>query len=232
MIEYIKDTKDEQEKWKWMHSTPDALLSFCDNQDVFLAILEKVKIFNAPIPTKFSASKKYSNENTILHQVSKDPLSDTQMDIVMTILLQEDVRPDGKNSDGNNFLSLSSIHPKLLQRFHTATDGWATLFFNCCIANPEVLVSWVELGDDLVLEAIFDRIRLIRKHVRKLFKSRNSLHYLYVHLGPSQENTPWKDTKQTIQLLWVHLTWRRRNPSNFNLQILPGLSGAMPPQKL
>ena len=168
MIEYIKDTKEEQEKWNWMHSTPNAILSFCDNQNVFLAILEKVKKFNAQLPTKFSTLKKFLNENTILHQVSKDPLTDTQMDIVMTILLQEDVRPDGKNSDGNNFLSLSSIHPKLLQRFHTATDGLASNIFDCFIANPEVLLSWIELGDDLILEAIFDRIRLIRKHVRKI----------------------------------------------------------------
>ena len=179
MIEHIRDTEEEQDKWKWMHSTPNSILSFCDNQDVFLAILEKVKKFNAPLPTKFSASKKYSNENTILHLVSKDPLSDTQMDIVMTILLQEDVRPDGKNSDGNTFLSLSSIHPKLLQWVHTAIDGWATKVFDCFIANPEVLISWVELGDDLLLEAIFDRIRVIRKHVRNIFKSKNSLQYFY-----------------------------------------------------
>ena len=110
MIEHIKDTKEEQDKWNWMHSSPKAILSFCDNQDVFLAILEIVKKFNAQIPTKFSASKKYSNENTILHQVSKDPLSDTQMDIVMSILLQEDVRPDGKNSNGKTFLNLSPMN--------------------------------------------------------------------------------------------------------------------------
>ena len=191
MIEYIKDTKDEQEKWKWMHSTSDAILSFCDNQDVFLAILEKVKKINALLPTKFSASKKYSNDNTILHHVSKDPLSDAQMDVVMTILLQEDVRPDGKNSDGNTFLSLSSIHPKLLQRVHISPDEWATKCFDCLIANPEVLLSWIELGDDLVLEAIFDRIiRVIRKHVRKIFKSINSLQYLYAVDTDSHRKRP------------------------------------------
>ena len=175
MIEYIKDTKDEQEKWNWMHSTPDAILSFCDNQDVFLAILEIVKKYNFKLPTKFSASKKFLNKNSILHQVSTDPLSDTQMDIVMTILLQEDVRPDGKNSNGKTFLNLSPIFQKLLQRIQTATDEWATEVFFLFVTNPKVLESWVELGDDLLLEAVLDHLNqsllAIKEHVRKLFRS-------------------------------------------------------------
>ena len=158
MIEYIRDTEEEQDKWKWMHSTPNAILSFCDNQDVFLAILEKVQKFNAPLPTKFSASKKFSNENTILHHLSKDPLSDKQMELLMIALQQEDVRPDDKNSDGKTFLDLSPIFQKLLQQIQTSTDEWAIEVFLLFITNPKVFESWIELGDDSLLEAVLDRL--------------------------------------------------------------------------
>ena len=52
---------------------------------------------------------RFSNENTILHQISKDPLSDKQMELIMYALQQNDVRPDAKNNDGKTFLNLSSI---------------------------------------------------------------------------------------------------------------------------
>ena len=176
MIEHLTDSHEDH--WKWIRTNPDEILSFSDDGDIFTLVLKKGKQINAPM-NKFSASKKYSNGNTMLHILSKDPLSDTQMDIVMTILQQEDVRPDELNSDGKTFLSLSQIHPKLLQRIHTAPNVWATKVFDCCIANPEVLVSWIELGNDILLEAIFDRLSQsllsIKKPVRKLFRSRNYL---------------------------------------------------------
>ena len=195
MIEYIRDTEEEQDKWKWMHSTPNSILSFCDNQDVFLAILEKVKKFNAPLPTKFSASKKFSNENAILHHLSKDPLSDKQMELIMIALQQEDVRPDDKNSDRKTFLDLSPIFQKLLQQIQTSTDEWATELFLLFVTNPKVLESWIELGDDSLLEAVLDRLSqsllAIRKRVRNLFKSR--ILYSICTLGTVTRKDPLED---------------------------------------
>ena len=195
MIEYIRDTEEEQDKWKWMHSTPNAILSFSDNQDVFLAILEKVKKFNAPLPTKFSASKKFSNENAILHHLSKDPLSDKQMELIMIALQQEDVRPDDKNSDRKTFLDLSPIFQKLLQQIQTSTDEWATELFLLFVTNPKVLESWIELGDDSLLEAVLDRLSqsllAIRKRVRNLFKSR--ILYSICTLGTVTRKDPLED---------------------------------------
>ena len=195
MIEHIRDTEEEQDKWKWMHSTPNAILSFCDNQDVFLTILEKVKKFNSPLPTKFSASKKFSNENTILHHLSKDPLSDKQMELLMIALQQEDVRPDDKNSDGKTFLDLSPIFQKLLQQIQTATDEWAIELFLLFVTNPKVLESWIELGDDSLLEAVLDRLNqsllAIKKHVRNLLKSR--ILYSICTLGTITRKDPLED---------------------------------------
>ena len=136
-----------------MQSTPDAILSFCDDQEIFLAILEIANQSNAPLPTKFCASMRFSNENTILHQISKDPLSDKQMELIMYALQQNDVRPDAKNNDGKTFLNLSPIYAKLLQRFQSATDDWTKTFFNTCTNNTEIIEAWIKLGNDDLLES-------------------------------------------------------------------------------
>ena len=212
MIEHIRDTEEEQDKWKWMHSTPNAILSFCDNQDVFLAILEKVKKFNAPLPTKFSASKKFSNENNILHHLSKDPLSDKQMELLMIALQQEDVRPDDKNSDGKTFLDLSPIFQKLLQQIQTSTDEWAIEVFLLFITNPKVFESWIELGDDSLLEAVLDRLSqsllAIKKHVRNLFKFRNLYSIVTVKYFLQKQNL---QKFEPIRCWPIRLIWKKKS---------------------
>ena len=52
MIEHIRDTEEEQDKWKWMHSTPNAILFFCDNQDVFFGNFRKSKEIQCPTPNQ------------------------------------------------------------------------------------------------------------------------------------------------------------------------------------
>ena len=94
----------------------------------------------------------------MLHQLSKDPLSETQMDLVMIILQQDDVEPDAKNNDGKTFLDLSPIHSKLLQRIETARDDWAQKVFSACARNTKIMDSWFRLGDDALLEALFNRL--------------------------------------------------------------------------
>ena len=149
-------------------------------------VLKKAKQINAPMNKFFGVSKIYSNGNTILHQLSKDPLSDTQMDLVMTILEQKDFKPDVVNNDGKTFLELSPIHQKLLQRINTAPDDWAINTFFGFVANGNIFVSWINLGDDRLFEAILIRIRQIlslssfKKPVSKLVKSKQSLHFLYL----------------------------------------------------
>ena len=184
MIEYITDSLEDQ--WKWMRSNPNEILSFSDDGDIFTLVLKKAKQINAPMNKFFGVSKIYSNGNTILHQLSKDPLSDTQMDLVMTILEQKDFKPDVKNNDGKTFLELSPIHQKLLQRINTAPDDWAINTFFGFVANGNIFVSWINLGDDRLFEAILIRIRQIlslssfKKPVSNLFKSKQSLQFLYL----------------------------------------------------
>ena len=90
----------------------------------------------------------------------------------MIALQQEDVRPDDKNSDRKTFLDLSPIFQKLLQQIQTSTDEWAVEVFLLFVINPKVLESWIELGDDSLLEAVLDRLSqsllAIKKHVRNL----------------------------------------------------------------
>ena len=182
MIEYITDSFEDQ--WKWMRSNPNEILSFSDDGDIFTLVLKKAKQINAPM-NKFSASKRYCNGNTMLHILSKDPLSDTQMDIVMTLLQQKDIQPDAKNKDGKTFLELSPIHQKLLQRINTAPDDWAMNIFFGFVTNENIFVSWIELGDDRLFEVILIRIRQILslesfkklKPVSKLVKSKQSLQF-------------------------------------------------------
>ena len=181
MIEYITDSLEDQ--WKWMRSNPNEILSFSDDGDIFTLVLKKAKQINAPVNKFFGVSKIYSNGNTILHQLSKDPLSDTQMDLVMTILEQKDFKPDVENNDGKTFLELSPIHQKLLQRINTSPDDWAINTFFGFVANKNIFVSWINLGDDRLFEAILIRIRQIlslpsfKKPVSKLVKSKQSLQF-------------------------------------------------------
>ena len=184
MIEYITDSLEDQ--WKWMRSNPNEILSFSDDGDIFTLVLKKAKQINAPMNKFFGVSKIYSNGNTILHQLSKDPLSETQMDLVMKILEQKDFQPDVENNDGKTFLELSPIHQKLLQRINTAPDDWAINTFFGFVANGNIFVSWINLGDDRLFEAILIRIRQIlslssfKKPVSKLVKSKQSLQFLYL----------------------------------------------------
>ena len=104
----------------------------------------------------------------------------------MKILEQKDFKPDVINNDGKTFLELSPIHQKLLQRINTAPDDWAINTFFGFIANENIFVSWINLGDDRLFEAILIRIRQIlslssfKKPVSKLVKSKQSLQFLYL----------------------------------------------------
>ena len=105
------------------------------------------------------------------------------MDLVMTVLERKDFKPDVINNDGKTFLELSPIHQKLLQRINTAPDDWAINTFFGFVANRNIFISWINLGDDRLFEAILIRIRQIlslssfKKPVSKLFKSKQSLQF-------------------------------------------------------
>ena len=81
------------------------------------------------------------------------------METIMKILENKDVKLDAKNHNGKTFLELSPVQSKLLQKIQTATDEWAENVFRACVENPMVIERWVNLGDDSLLQAIFDRMR-------------------------------------------------------------------------
>ena len=99
--------------------------------------------------------RKYENENeTILHKLSKDPLSEAQLLSIMDAL-RLGVQPDvgvGKQT----FLQTSPIATKLIVHIRASQDSWAREFW-----NEKSIESWIHLGDDDVLVSIFKRFNVL-----------------------------------------------------------------------
>ena len=61
--------------------------------------------------------------------------------------------------DNKTFLDLSAIRSKLLQQIQLATAKWARDFLQLCVQRPGIIKSWIDIGDDTLLEALFDRMK-------------------------------------------------------------------------
>ena len=61
--------------------------------------------------------------------------------------------------DNKTFLDLSAIRSKLLQQIQLATTKWARDFLQLCVQRPGIIKSWIEIGDDTLIEALFDRMK-------------------------------------------------------------------------
>ena len=92
-----QDIKDSnKERWTWLRNQPKAIRSFCRDGGVFIAILQKAfKESECSLDELVIAN--YFNDNTILHCLSKDPLSKEQVSFVMDILCHKDINPGKKN---------------------------------------------------------------------------------------------------------------------------------------
>ena len=85
-----------KDDWTWLRNQPKATLWFCRDSGVFIAIL--LKAFQECGHTLDELiTAEYFNGNTILHCLSKDPLSKDQINFVMGILCHKDIVP-GKNN--------------------------------------------------------------------------------------------------------------------------------------
>ena len=95
--------------------------------------------------------RKYENENeTILHKLSKDPLSEAQLMSIMDAL-RLGVQPNigvGKQT----FLQTSPIATKLIVHIRASQDSWAKELW-----NEKSIESWIHLSDDDVLVSILKR---------------------------------------------------------------------------
>ena len=78
----------------------------------------------------------------------------------MHILKGNNFKPDARNGENKTFLDVSPIHSKLLQQIQTSSDDWAKQIFNSFVGKPEIIENWIKLGNDNILEAILDRLRL------------------------------------------------------------------------
>ena len=94
----------------------------------------------------------------MLHCLSKDPLTEIQMEIIMYVLREDTIKVDGKNKDNKTFLDISSVHNKLLQQIQISTDKWGKKMFEVFRDNPKVIERWILLGNDSLLEALFNRL--------------------------------------------------------------------------
>ena len=92
--EDIKDSNKDH--WTWLRNQPKAILWFCRDSGVFIAILQKAFKESEYTLDELIVAE-YFNGNTILHCLSKDPLSKDQISFVMDILCHKDVRPGKKN---------------------------------------------------------------------------------------------------------------------------------------
>ena len=99
--------------------------------------------------------RKYKNgDETILHKLSKDPLSEAQLLSIMDAL-RLGVQPDigvGKQT----FLQTSPIATKLILYIRASQDSWAKELW-----NEKSIESWIHLGDDDVLVSIFKRFKVL-----------------------------------------------------------------------
>ena len=153
--QHIKNSSSDM--WLWTRIQPDGMRLFSRNGELFASVLLKV----IPECDKLDhlVCQLYSNGNSVLHCLSRDPLNENQMDLIMIMLHQMSVQLHTKNNDNKTFLDLSAILTKLLQRIQTANDNWASRVLRACANNPEIIESWINLGNDALLEALFYRIR-------------------------------------------------------------------------
>ena len=106
VLQFI-ETLDESQ-WELMKSKPNEIAYLSLDGEVFAAFLKKViKEFKTPL--QHFASQEYFNGNSLLHCLSNDPLTETQMEIIMYILQDDTIKVDGKNKDNKTFLDISLI---------------------------------------------------------------------------------------------------------------------------
>ena len=152
----VIETLDESQ-WELMKSKPNEIAYLSFDGEVYAAFLKKaIKEFKTPL--QHFVSQKYFNGNSLLHCLSKDPLTETQMEIIMYVLQEDTIKLDGKNKDNKTFLDISSVHDKLLQQIQISTDKWAKKMFEVFRDNPKVIERWILLGNDSLLEALFNRL--------------------------------------------------------------------------
>ena len=155
VLQFI-ETLDESQ-WELMKSKPNEIAYLSLDGEVFAAFLKKViKEFKTPL--QHFVAQKYFNGNSLLHCLSKDPLTETQMEIIMYVLQEDTIKVDGKNKDNKTFLDISPVHNKLLQQIQISTDKWAKKMFEVFRDNPKVIERWILLGNDSLLEALFYRL--------------------------------------------------------------------------
>ena len=166
-MQFIISSQDDQ--WMWMKSNLVAIIYFTLDGEVLAAVLEKaLKKHEIPLSKLDSIFQENENGNSTLHCLSTDPLCENQMELIMFVLSQTDVQPDAKNNDGQTFLDKSPIYSKLVQSILTAPDDWATSLFNICAEkDSKVLARWIRLGNDDVLESLFNRMRLSLSSIKK-----------------------------------------------------------------
>ena len=176
MLGYIENLDKTQ--WKAMTTKPKVMSCLSLDGEVFAVFLKKaIKNFNTSIE-RF-VSQEYFNENSILHCLSKDPLAVTQLEIIMYVLQQPNVKLDAKNGDNKTFLNVSPIHSKLLQEIQTSPDDWAKKLFGLFCNSPNIIERWIVLGDDFILEALLNRLI---QSLSLLSKVCTLSFLLYVHL--------------------------------------------------
>ena len=152
----VIETLDESQ-WELMKSKPNEIAYLSFDGEVYAAFLKKaIKEFKTPL--QHFVSQKYFNGNSLLHCLSKDPLTETQMEIIMYVLQEDTIKLDGKNKDNKTFLDISSVHDKLLQQIQISTDKWASNMFEVFRDYPKVIERWIRLGNDSLLEALFNRL--------------------------------------------------------------------------
>ena len=132
--ENIKNSPLKQ--WHWTETQSWKIRLFCRSGEVFAAVLQKVMTECKTL--EHLIRQKYPNGNSILHCLSKDPLHENQIDMVMFLLHQNGINPSAKNMNGKTFLDLAAIHAKLLQQIQTASDDWVQKFFHTCANKGEV----------------------------------------------------------------------------------------------
>ena len=126
LLQFI-ETLDESQ-WELMKSKPNEIAYLSLDGEVFAAFLKKaIKEFKTPL--QHFVSQKYFNGNSLLHCLSKDPLTETQMEIIMYVLQEDTIKVDRKNEDNKTFLDISPVHNKLLQQIQISTDQCTEVHF-------------------------------------------------------------------------------------------------------
>ena len=127
--------------------------------EVFGAFLQRISKLSVEITDLNKIFKciyrKYENKNeTILHKLSKDPLSEAQLLSIMDALRSE-VQPNigvGRQT----FLQTSPIATKLILYIRASQDSWAKELW-----NEKSIESWIHLGDDDVLVSVLKRFKVL-----------------------------------------------------------------------